>query len=202
MNKFAAIAGLTLFLMTTGPAAAASPEIGAPAPEFSAMGADGKSHALSDFRGKFVVLEWLNHECPYVKKHYDTQNMQGLQMEMTGKDVVWLSINSSAPGKQGHMTAEEAKAKQESSGAKSTHIILDSDGKVGRLYEAKTTPHMFVVDPAGELIYKGAIDDQASFDKASVEGAKNYVRQCASEAMAAGAVSEPATKPYGCSIKY
>jgi len=201
MSKLAAIVLTGVFLMSAGPATAA-PEIGKPAPEFSAPGADGKTHTLSDYRGKYVVLEWLNHECPYVKKHYETQNMQGLQMEMTGKDVVWLSINSSAPGKQGHMTADQANAKSESTGAKPTQVLLDADGTIGRLYEAKTTPHMFVIDPTGELIYRGAIDDKPSFEKSSVADAKNYVRQGTGESMAGSEVSEPATKPYGCSVKY
>lgn len=201
MKTLAALTLATILSMTTSIAEAA-PQIGEPAPDFTAMGADGKSHSLSDYRGKYVVLEWLNHECPYVKKHYDTKNMQGLQMEMTGKDAVWLSINSSAPGKQGHTTPEQANAKSETTGAKPTQVILDPDGTIGRLYDAKTTPHMFVVDPDGELIYRGAIDDQPSFDKASVADAKNYVRQGTAEAMAGDEVSEPATKPYGCSVKY
>lgn len=192
---------LAIALLLPVPAAAA-PTVGQPAPAFSLPGSDGATHSLEEYRGKYVVLEWLNHGCPYVKKHYNTDNMQNLQKEMTGKDVVWLSIISSAPGKQGYSTPEEAQAEAKERSAHPTAILLDPDGKVGTLYEAKTTPHMFVIGPDGSLLYKGAIDDKPSFWKSSVAGAKNYVRQALNESMEGKPVSEPVTTPYGCSVKY
>ena len=193
---------LALAVTTVPVIADAAAEIGQPAPEFSVTGSDGKTHALADYRGKYVVLEWLNHDCPYVAKHYDTENMQALQKETTGKDMVWLSVISSAPGKQGHSTPEKANEHASAKGAAPTAILLDEKGEVGTLYEAKSTPHMFVVDPEGTLIYKGAIDDQPTFEKETVSGAKNYVRQALAEATAGKVVSAPDTRAYGCSVKY
>jgi peroxiredoxin len=183
-------------------AADAAVEVGKPAPEFTVAASDGKTHSLSEYKGKYVVLEWLNHGCPYVKKHYETKNMQALQKEMAGKGVVWLSVISSAPGQQGYADASQANADAKASDASPAAILLDEKGEVGHLYEAKTTPHMFVVSPDGTLIYKGAIDDQPTFDKETVAGAKNYVRQAIDESSAGKPVSEPATNAYGCSIKY
>jgi peroxiredoxin len=180
----------------------AAPQTGQPAPEFTLTDSNGKSHKLSDFKGKFVVLEWLNHGCPFVVKHYSGGNMQKLQKEFTGKDVVWLSIASSAPGKQGHMSAEETTKTKEEKGSAATAVLIDEDGTVGRLYDAKVTPHMFVVDPEGTLIYMGAIDDVKSVDAADTAGAKNYVKQALDEAMAGKEISEPVTTAYGCGIKY
>ena len=196
------IATTALVLATIIGTVLAAPQTGQPAPDFTLTDSNGKSHKLSDFKGKFVVLEWLNHGCPFVKKHYGSGNMQKLQKEFTGKDVVWLSIVSSAPGKQGHMSPEETnKAKTESESA-ATAVLLDEEGTVGRLYEAKTTPHMFVVNPDGVLIYMGAIDSVKSPDPADIAGAKNYVKQALDEAMAGKAVSEPVTTAYGCGVKY
>jgi peroxiredoxin len=189
-------------LAPAAPSAHADVEIGKPVPAFTLPSADGREVSLAAQRGKFVVLEWLNHGCPYVRKHYDSGNMQRLQSELTQKGVVWLSIISSAPGKQGHSTAEQAEADIAAKGAKPTAVLLDETGAVGRLYGAATTPHMFVIDPAGVLIYMGAIDDQPSFEAESVVGAKNWVRVALEDAMAGKAVSNPATKPYGCSVKY
>jgi peroxiredoxin len=180
----------------------AAVEVGKPAPDFMVAGSDGKTHSLAEYKGKYVVLEWLNHGCPYVKKHYETKNMQALQKEMAGKGVVWLSVISSAPGAQGHSDAAKANADAKASEAQPAVILLDEKGEVGRLYEAKTTPHMFVIGPDGTLVYKGAIDDQPTFDKETVAGAKNYVRQAVVEATAGKPVSEPVTTPYGCSVKY
>ncbi len=178
------------------------PAIGKAAPAFTAVDSNGKTHELSSFKGKFVVLEWLNHGCPYVKKHYGAKNMQALQAEFTGKDVVWLSIISSAEGKQGYSTPEEANAGLAAHGAKPTALLLDPKGEVGKLYGAKTTPHMFVIDPAGNLIYKGAIDSVKSTDADDIPGATNYVRAALTEAMAGKPVTTTETKPYGCSVKY
>lgn len=189
-------------LLLAVPSALASVEIGKPAPAFTLPSADGKEVSLESQRGKFVVLEWLNHGCPYVRKHYDSDNMQSLQRKFTGKGVVWLSIISSAPGKQGHSTPEQALADVAAKNAKPTAVLLDESGTVGRSYGAATTPHMFVIDPTGALVYMGAIDDQPSFAAESISGAKNFVQQALDEAMASKTVSTPATKPYGCSVKY
>lgn len=193
---------LVMLLGAAAPAMAGDPEIGKPAPDFVLKDLDGASRTLSAFKGKLVVLEWVNHGCPFVKKHYESANMQTLQKEFTGKGVVWLSICSSAEGKQGNMTPAEWKKATLEKSAAPTAVLLDPKGDVGRLYGAKTTPHMFVVDAAGNLIYKGAIDDKASADKGDVKGAKNHVRQALNEAMAGKPVSEPATQSYGCSVKY
>jgi len=196
------IAKSAVVLLTIMGTALAEPHTGEPAPEFTLTDSNGQSHKLSDFKGKFVVLEWLNHGCPFVVKHYGSGNMQKLQKEFTGKDVVWLSIASSAPGKQGNMTPAEANVAKEEKGSAATAVLLDADGTVGRLYNAKVTPHMFVINPEGTLIYMGAIDSVKSPDPADVANAKNYVKQALDEAMAGKPVSEPTTTPYGCGVKY
>ena len=187
--------------IATGTALAA-PEVGQPAPAFTLTDSNGQSHSLSDFKGKFVVLEWLNHGCPFVKKHYDSGNMQNLQKEYTGKEVVWLSIASSAPGKQGHMSPAETNQAKEEKGSAATAVLLDEDGTVGQLYGAKVTPELYVINPEGDLIYAGAIDDKRSVDAADVEGATNYVKQALDEALAGQPVSNSKTEAYGCSVKY
>ena len=192
----------TLALLVAAGTAVAAPSVGQPAPEFTLTDSNGQSHNLSDFKGKFVVLEWLNHGCPFVKKHYDGGNMQGLQKEYTGKDVVWLSIASSAPGKQGNMSPEETNKTKEEKGAAPTAVLIDEDGTVGKLYDAKVTPELFVINPEGTLIYAGAIDDKKSVDAADVAGARNYVKQALDEAMAGNPVSTPQTEAYGCGVKY
>ncbi len=180
----------------------AAPQTGQPAPDFTLTDSNGKQHMLSDFKGKVVVLEWLNHGCPFVKKHYDSGNMQKLQADYAGKGVVWLSIVSSAPGKQGHMSpADTNKTKDEKKSA-ATAILIDEDGKVGKLYGAKVTPELFVVGKDGALVYAGAIDDRKSTDPADVAGAKNFVKQALDEVLGGKKVSEPTTTAYGCSVKY
>lgn len=180
----------------------AAPQTGQPAPDFTLTDSNGKQHKLSDFKGKVVVLEWLNHGCPFVKKHYDSGNMQKLQADYTGKGVVWLSIVSSAPGKQGHMSpADTNKTKDEKKSA-ATAILIDEDGKVGKLYGAKVTPELFVVGKDGALVYAGAIDDRKSTEPADVAGAKNFVKQALDEVLAGKNVSQPTTAAYGCSVKY
>jgi len=196
ITTFAAVFAATIIT------ALAAPQVGQPAPEFTLADSNGKSHKLSDFKGKLVVLEWLNHGCPFVVKHYGSGNMQKLQKEYTGKDVVWLSIVSSAPGKQGHMSAEEANKTKEEKGSAATAVLLDEDGTVGKLYDAKVTPELYVIDREGTLIYAGAIDSVKSTDAADVEGAKNYVKQALDEALAGKPVSEPTITAYGCGIKY
>ena len=180
----------------------AAPEVGQPAPDFKLKDLAGKEHSLSEYKGKYVVLEWVNYGCPFVKKHYETQNMQKQQKEATGKGAIWLSICSSAPGKQGNLPAAEAEAKGKELGVGSTAYLVDADGTVGRSYDARTTPDMFVINPEGVLIYKGAIDDKPSPDPATVQTAKNYVASALSESMAGKPVSPATTKSYGCSVKY
>jgi peroxiredoxin len=177
-------------------------ENGQPAPDFSLQDIQGKPMTLGQLRGKFVVLEWINHGCPFVKKHYDSGNMQALQKEVTAKGVLWMSICSSAEGKQGHMKPSEWRKVAKEKGGAATSILLDDWGKVGTRYGAKTTPHMFVIDPNGILIYQGAIDDTPSADAEDVKGAVNYVRSALNEALEGKPVSTPTTKPYGCGVKY
>ena len=182
--------------------ASAAVEPGDQAPEFTLTDSKGTSHKLSDFRGKFVVLEWLNHECPFVKKHYSGGNMQKLQQEYSAKGVVWLSIISSAPGKQGHRTGPQADADTKDKGAAPTAVLLDPAGEVGKKYDAKTTPEMFVIDKEGKVIYAGAIDTIKSTDSADIAKAENHVRQALDAALAGKPVPTPKTTPYGCSVKY
>ena len=182
--------------------AAAAPSVGAPAPTFTGTDTHGQKRSLADAKGKYVVLEWHNQGCPFVKKHYETGNMQHLQKELTGQGVVWYSVISSAPGKQGYVTAAEEDAYLKEQGATPTAVIMDQDGSIGRLYGAKTTPHMFVIDDKGKLVYAGAIDDKPTPDKADVEGAKSYVLAAYQESKAGKPVSVATTAPYGCSVKY
>lgn len=176
--------------------------VGSLAPEFTGTDTHGHAHRLSDFRGKYVVLEWTNKDCPYTRKQYDSGNMQRLQREWTAKGVVWLTILSSAPEKQGYMTAAEENAWITKVHAAPTAAILDPSGTIGQAYAAKTTPHMFVIDPAGKLIYDGAIDDHPTTDVADVPVSKNYVSAALREAMAGEPVTMAYTRPYGCSVKY
>jgi peroxiredoxin len=192
----------TVALLVAAGTSLAAPQVGQPAPAFTLTDSNGQSHNLSDFKGKFVVLEWLNHGCPFVLKHYESGNIQSLQKEYTGKDVVWLSIVSSAPGKQGHMSPEEANKTKAEKGSAATAVLIDEDGTVGKLYDAKVTPELYVINPDGVLVYMGAIDDKKSVDAADIAGAKNYVKQVLDEAMAGKPVSEPTITPYGCGIKY
>lgn len=202
MTKFLT---LTLALLAAPMIHAATPgtmKAGETSPDFTLTGADGKSYKLSQFKGKTVVLEWFNKDCPYVRKFYDSKTMQALQKEQTGKGVVWLSIISSAAGKEGAITAEEATKLMTDWGMGSTAILFDSKGDVGKMYGAKTTPHMYVVDKAGKLAYMGAIDDRPSATKKSLDGATNYVTAALSAMEKGEAVKNPSTTPYGCSVKY
>jgi peroxiredoxin len=183
-------------------AAAQAVRVGAAAPDFTATDTNGKTEALDQFKGKYVVLEWHNQGCPYTAKHYTSGNMQALQKEWTAKGVVWFTVISSAPGQQGYMTASAENAYVKKVGAGPTAILLDSQGKVGHLYDAKTTPQMVVIDPAGKMIYDGAIDDKPTTDVSDVKSAKNYVSDALTEAMAGRPVATPYTRPYGCSVKY
>jgi peroxiredoxin len=188
--------------MIAGFALAQEAQVGKAAPDFTLTDTAGKTHSLSAFKGKVVVLEWTNPDCPFVKKHYDAGNMQNLQKTWTGKDVVWLAVNSSAPGKQGNFPAEKWTSLMKEKNAAPTAVLLDADGKAGKLYGAKTTPHMFVIDQAGLLVYDGAIDDKPSPDPASLKDAKNYISAALESTLAGKPVETPSTKPYGCSVKY
>jgi len=174
---------------------------GQAAPNFTLTDSNGQKHSLSDYKGKFVVLEWFNPDCPFVKKHY-SGNMQLLQKEYTSRGVIWLSINSSAPGKQGSYTPQGFNKFMTEKAASPTAVLLDTDGKVGHLYAAKTTPQMFVIDPQGVLIYQGAIDDIPSTNVEDMTKAKNYVREALDSAIYGKPVVVNTTKSYGCSVKY
>ena len=180
----------------------AAPQLGQPAPDFTAPDVQGKNVKLSDYRGKFVVLEWTNPDCPYVRRHYNSGNMPGLQKEVGAKDVVWLTVNSTnqtssefkAPGQMAKWMADK--------GAAPKATLIDKDSKVGRLYDARTTPHMYIVDPQGKLIYAGAIDDKRWNTEAGTKNANNHVRAALGEAMSGKPVSVASTSPYGCTVKY
>ncbi|MFT4569571.1 MAG: hypothetical protein ACI8TX_000917 [Hyphomicrobiaceae bacterium] len=180
----------------------AVPAVGDTAPAFQLLGADGREHSLAESDGKIVVLEWLNHGCPFVRKHYESGNMQSLQKKYTGQGVIWYSIVSSAPGKQGHCETDEAAAQEIDHDSAASAVLLDPEGVVGRAYGARTTPHMFVVAADGKLAYKGAIDDTPSADPNDVAEAKNYVSAAVDALLAGDAVAEVTTTPYGCSVKY
>jgi peroxiredoxin len=182
--------------------AAESPAVGTNAPDFSVTDSKGKTQSVSQYKGKYVVLEWFNPDCPFVKKHYGGGNMQKLQEEFTGKGVVWLSIDSSAPGKEGHLTAEQANQKMTEWKTKQTALLLDPDGKAGQTYGAKNTPHMFIINPEGKVIYEGAIDSKASANAADIANSTNYVKVALEESMGGKPVTTANTKPYGCSVKY
>jgi peroxiredoxin len=189
-------------LVSTALFAADSPPVGSAAPDISATDSKGRAQTLSQYKGKYVVLEWFNPECPFVKKHYGSGNMQKLQQEFTGKGVVWLTIDSSAPGTEGNLTAEQANAKIAEWKAHSTALLLDPDGKAGRNYGAKNTPHMFVINPEGKVIYEGAIDSKPTANPADIASATNYVKVALDESLAGKPVSTPSSRPYGCSVKY
>lgn len=180
----------------------AAVKINEAAPDFTLTDSRNQTVSLSDFKGKPVVLEWTNHECPFVRKHYESGNMQKLQRDYTGKGVVWLSIVSSAPGKQGHVTGDQAEELSKSRNASPTAVLLDPTGKVGQLYGAKTTPHMYIIDKDGVLRYAGGIDSIKSTNQADIKTATNYVAQSLEELFAGKEVSKPATAAYGCGVKY
>ncbi len=191
-----------LALVATLGLAQAAPKIGYPAPAFSAVDTTGKTWSLAELKGKKVILEWTNDQCPYVIKHYGSGNMQALQKEATGAGYIWLSVISSAPGKQGHVSPAEADALTTSRGAAPSAVLIDSQGVLGRAYEAKTTPHLFIIDEAGTLVYRGGIDDKPTTDPADIAGANNYVRQAMAELASGKPIANPVTRPYGCSVKF
>ena len=203
-----ACAALALALLTVvafaAPVAAQTDQadIGEPAPDFTLEAADGETHSLSDFEGKYVVLEWLNFECPFVGKHYGSGNMQALQEKYTDEGVVWLSIVSSAPGKQGYYPPKEMIEQKKRHNGNMTAILMDPDGEIGKTYGATVTPHMYVINSDGELVYRGGIDDKPTTDEADIEGATNYVDRALAAVMNGEEVSPKQAKPYGCTIKY
>jgi hypothetical protein len=200
---------LTLALRATffaaavlGGVAQADPQVGQPAPAFSVADTTGKTWTLKELAGRTTVLEWTNHDCPFVRKHYGAGNMQVLQKEAAGQGALWLSVISSASGKQGHVSPAEADDLTRSRGAAPTAVLLDETGAMGRAYAARTTPHMYVIGPDGTLRYMGGIDDRATTDPADIPGAKAYVRTALADLAAGRPVADAVTRPYGCSVKY
>ena len=194
-----------LSMLVIGFLAFSSVKNGETAPSFSLMNQDKQTVYLDEFRGKKVVLEWTNHDCPFVKRHYETRNMQTLQKDMTDNKVVWLSVVSSAEGKQGYISSTQAKQLTADRDANPTHVLLDKKGEVGRLFSAKTTPHMFVIDEMGKVQYQGAIDNlgnTGALFSTDLSRAKNYVRNAVNQLMSGEEVKDKKTRPYGCSVKY
>ncbi len=196
------LAVLTAVALASATACFAEAVVGEAAPAFTLTDTNGKDHNLGDFKGKYIVLEWINHDCPFVKKHYESGNMQKHQKAAAEKGVVWLSINSSAPGKQGNYPAEKWNEMTAEKGGAATAVLLDESGAAGKAYGAKTTPHMFVINPEGVVIYAGAIDDKRGTDPEEIASAKNLVDAALAEAMAGQPVSVPSSQPYGCGVKY
>ena len=199
MRSMRPLVSIGLLLAAVG-AHAALP--GSAAPEFTVNDATGKAVKLADFRGRHVVLEWTNPECPFVRKHYDSRNMQALQKEFGAKDVVWLSINSTRRGHTEFKSGDDMARWMSAQGGTPSAVLIDDTSDVGRAYAARTTPHMFVVDPQGRLVYAGAIDDKRSANPADAKSAHNYVRAALTESLAGRPVSRASTTPYGCSVKY
>ncbi len=180
----------------------AAADLGKPAPLFTSTDSNGKSWSLADLKGKVVVLETTNHDCPYVRKHYDSSNMQNQQREAAAKGVVWLTLASSATGEQGYVTAEQANQLTQSRNAAPAAVLLDPQSKIARAYDATVTPHMYIIDAQGRLVYKGGIDSIPSSNKADIAKATQYVRVALDEVLAGKPVSQASTRPYGCNLKY
>lgn len=203
MKSLLCLAGCAAMAAMLLPVSAfAQVRVGAPAPDFTATDSHGHTDTLSHYRGKYVVLEWHNQGCPYTRKHYVSGNMQALQREWTGKGVVWFTVISSAPGKQGYVTPSEENEYLARMHADPTAVLMDPEGKIGHLYDAKTTPQMIVIDPQGDVIYDGAIDSRPTPDVEDIKGADNYLSDALTEAMEGKPVAKPYTRPYGCSVKY
>src|SRR5262245_20051753 len=198
LHRYVFSAGISLLLVLS----ASAVRVGEPAPTFTATDSSGNTQRLSDYKGKFVVLEWHNQGCPYTKKHYESGNMQRLQKEWTDKGVVWFTVISSAPGTQGYVTAPEENEYVKRMHAVPTAVLLDPDGTLGHLYAARTTPHMYIIDPKGTLIYAGAIDDHPTADPSDIPNSKNYVSTALEQVLSGKPVTDAATRPYGCSVKY
>ena len=191
-----------LLLAAAAGLASAAAVVGQPAPAFTATDTSGRAVSLADYKGKHVVLEWVNPGCPFVQKHYSSANMQATQKAATGKGVVWLTINSTATDAGDYKAPGEMAAWMQQQKAAASATLMDADGKVGRAYGARTTPHMYIVDPAGKLVYAGAIDSRPTSNPAHVKDATNHVNAALAEALAGKPVTTASTQPYGCSIKY
>jgi len=189
-------------LIATAAFALDPPPVGSGAPDFSLSDAKGTTHSLSQYKGKYVVLEWFNPECPFVKKHYGGGNMQKLQDEYTGKGVVCLTINSNAPGTEGNITPEQAQKITASWKTHQTALLLDPEGKAGLAYGAKNTPNMVIINPEGKIAYEGAIDSKATPNPADIPSSTNYIKAALDQSLAGKSISTSQTKPYGCSVKY
>lgn len=202
MNIFQLFFMALLANIAFNPSLASALDSNHPAPDFQVTDISGAPQSINQYKGKIVVLEWTNPECPFVKKHYGSGNMQQLQKYAVSKNIVWLSINSSAPGKEGNMDNAQAQANVAQAGAHPTAYILDPSGKIGQLYGAKTTPHMFVIDARGVLVYQGAIDDIASTEQDDIKKAHNYVKIAIDDLLAGKPIATASTRAYGCSVKY
>jgi peroxiredoxin len=201
-TSFAMVAVLAAGLVTIGAGVRTAPEVGKPAPAWSLPDTKGVKHSLAQYRGKWVVLEWVNYGCPYVNKHYRTGNIPGQQKKWRDQGVVWLGIVSSAPGEQGYHEPAAMDAETSRLGGNATAVLLDPEGTVGRAYNAMTTPHMFVIDPKGNVVYMGGIDDVPSPRPSDLERAKQLVDLALTEATAGKPVSVTTSRPYGCNVKY
>jgi len=202
MRRTFAQISVWILLLATAQVAMSAAKVGQPAPDFSGTASDGKSYHLADYRGKFVVLEWHNNGCPYTRKHYNSGNMQNLQKQWTARGVVWFTVISSAPGKQGYVNANDENTYMSKIGAAPTAALLDPTGSIGHLYDAKTTPQMIVINPQGVIVYDGAIDNRPTSDLKDIQGATNYVTLALEQSLAGKNVDTAATRPYGCSVKY
>jgi len=197
-----AILGSVATILVSTAAAFAAPQVGAPAPDFVGTDSNGNTVALAELKGERVILEWYNHDCPYVRKHYDTSNMQNTQTAAAEAGYTWLQVISSKPGAQGYVEPDQANALIEKEGSVIEAKILDPSGNIGRAYDAKTTPHMYIIDTDGTLLYMGGIDDKPTARKSDIEGAKNYVLAAMADIDAGNPVQDSVTRPYGCSVKY
>lgn len=193
---------LTLAMCLAANLAWAEAKIGSAAPDFSVVDANGKTQKLADFKGKSVILEWYNKDCPYVRKHYDSKNMQKIQADMKSKGLVWLTVVSSASGKQGHQKPADALANFKKEGSNATALLLDESGAMGKAYGAKTSPHMYLIDDKGVLRYNGAIDSNDSADPKTIATSENYIVAAVASAQKGEKIAKETTKPYGCSVKY
>jgi peroxiredoxin len=202
MKSLLVSTALAAALTLAASAAVAAATVGQPAPTFTTQDASGKTVSLADFKGKHVVLEWVNPGCPFVQKHYTSANMQGTQKEAAAKGVVWLAVNSTATTHQDYLQPQAMAQWMGKQNGAATTTLMDSDGKVGRAYGARTTPQIFIVDPAGTLVYSGGIDSKASSNPADIPGATNYVKAALGEALAGKVISQANTRPYGCGVKY
>ena len=193
---------LTLSILFVTTMSIAEVKVGAAAPAFSEIDQNGKSHKLEDYKGSWLVLEWYNEDCPYVKKHYGSKNMQNLQKKYAGLNVKWLTVATSPKGKQGYVDPKTAVKHFKEAGMNSTALLLDSDGSMGRAYNAKTTPHMFIINPEGQVVYAGAIDSNDSSNPKTIKTAENYVVAALDAGMSGKQIAKTSATPYGCSVKY